>query len=78
MTQAMDGRTTLIVAHRLSTLRRAKQVIVLESGRIVQHGTHDQLLQSQGHYQRAASLQIADDESKRLLGILRPVTKGSP
>jgi ABC-type multidrug transport system fused ATPase/permease subunit len=62
MEQAMRGRTTLVTAHRMSTLRRADLVIVLDGGRIVQFGTHEQLMQEQGHYYEAARLQIVDDE----------------
>ena len=69
MNSAMRGRTTFVVAHRLSTLRRADKVIVLDKGRIVQTGTHAELMDAQGHYRHAATLQIADHESKRLLGI---------
>ncbi len=69
MDRAMQGRTTLVVAHRLSTLRRADQVLVLDRGTLAQTGTHTQLMSEQGHYQHAAKLQIADDESLRLLGI---------
>jgi len=69
MNSAMRGRTTFVVAHRLSTLRRADKVIVLEHGRIVQTGTHSELMDTKGHYRHAAALQIADRESKRLLGI---------
>ncbi len=69
MDQAMRGRTTFVVAHRLSTLRRANQVIVLDQGRIVERGTHEQLMNRRGHYRRAAGLQLADEESRRLLGI---------
>ena len=47
METAMRGRTTFVVAHRLSTLRRADLVIVLEAGRIVESGTHEQLLPRQ-------------------------------
>lgn len=57
MESAMRGRTTLIVAHRLSTLRRADEVIVLEHGRIVQHGTHAELMGEDGHYREAALVQ---------------------
>ncbi|MCC7409615.1 MAG: ABC transporter ATP-binding protein [Phycisphaeraceae bacterium] len=69
MDRAMQGRTTFVVAHRLSTLRRADQVIVLDKGRIIQRGTHEELMNVKGHYRRAASLQVADAESKRLLGV---------
>jgi ATP-binding cassette subfamily B protein len=66
--RAIKGRTTFIVAHRLSTLRRADVILVLEGGRIVERGTHDELMEKGGYYRKAAMLQIADDESVRLLG----------
>jgi ATP-binding cassette subfamily B protein len=69
MNQAMAGRTTFVVAHRLSTLRRADRVVVLDKGRVIQAGTHRELIRSDGHYQQAAELQAADHESRRLLGI---------
>ncbi len=69
MNSAMAGRTTFVVAHRLSTLRRADKVIVMDKGRIVQVGTHNELMDAKGHYSHAASLQIADHESRRLLGL---------
>jgi ATP-binding cassette subfamily B protein len=59
--RAIAGRTTFIVAHRLSTLRRADFIIVLESGRIVQQGTHEQLMKVPGPYLHVASLQLVDD-----------------
>ncbi len=66
---AMAGRTTFLVAHRASTLRRADLVMVLEAGRIVEFGPPAELLQRpNGHYRRVAELQVADDESRRLLG----------
>jgi ATP-binding cassette subfamily B protein len=58
--QAMIGRTTFIVAHRLSTLRRADFIIVMENGRIVQRGTHAELMQVPGPYLHVANLQLVD------------------
>ncbi len=57
---AIAGRTTFIVAHRLSTLRRADFIIVMEAGRIVQRGTHEELLRVPGPYLRVADLQLVD------------------
>ena len=49
---AREGRTTFIIAHRLATIRRADQVLVLDGGRLVQHGTHDTLIAQDGLYRR--------------------------
>ncbi len=59
--RAIAGRTTFIVAHRLSTLRRADFIIVMENGRIVQRGTHEQLMREPGPYLHVAALQLVDD-----------------
>jgi ATP-binding cassette subfamily B protein len=67
MDSAIAGRTTFVVAHRLSTLRRADLILVLENGKIVERGTHAELMRSGGHYLKAAQLQAADTESLQLL-----------
>ncbi|MGC4005419.1 MAG: ATP-binding cassette domain-containing protein [Pirellulales bacterium] len=57
MESAMQGRTTFVVAHRLSTLRRADYVMVMHEGRIVQRGTHAELSAIDGHYRDVAEIQ---------------------
>jgi ABC-type multidrug transport system fused ATPase/permease subunit len=59
---AMHGRTTFVIAHRISTMRVADQVIVLEHGQITQSGTHEQLMNEPGHYRQIAMAQLYGDE----------------
>jgi ABC-type multidrug transport system fused ATPase/permease subunit len=58
--KASGGRTTLIVAHRLSTIIHADVIVVLDKGQIAEQGTHRQLLAKKGLYHRLWSLQAAD------------------
>src|SRR5262249_51447483 len=55
-------RTTIVIAHRLSTVRRADLIVVMERGRIIEQGTHAELLASGGQYQRLYELQFAEEE----------------
>jgi subfamily B ATP-binding cassette protein MsbA len=61
LAKLLVGRTTLIIAHRLSTVRRADRLIVLDHGRIVEEGTHSELLERQGLYARLYQRQFRDD-----------------
>ncbi len=54
----MQGRTTMVIAHRLATVRKADRIVVMEDGRIVEQGTHDQLFAGSGLYARLAKLQF--------------------
>jgi len=62
----MAGRTTIVIAHRLATVRKADRIIVMDGGRIVAEGSHDQLVAGGGLYARLASLQFDVDFSDAL------------
>jgi len=59
--QAMQGRTTIVIAHRLATVLRADRIVVIEDGRVVQEGTHQSLIAQGGLYARLAQLQFRPD-----------------
>ena len=56
----MQGRTTLVIAHRLATILKADRILVMEAGRIVETGTHQSLQKQGGLYARLADLQFQD------------------
>lgn len=57
----MKGRTTLVIAHRLSTIENADMIVVMDKGRIVETGTHQELLQKNGHYAALHQMQFRDE-----------------
>ena len=58
------NRTTIVIAHRLSTVRRANMILVMEAGRIIERGTHSELLARGGQYKKLYELQFADEEEE--------------
>ena len=71
----MKGRTTFVVAHRLSTVRNADLIVVLDGGRIVERGTHDELMKRGGLYHRLYEMQFANEEMS-LSGEINSATNG--
>ena len=65
--QALDkllhGRTSFIIAHRLSTVRNADRIIVIKDGEIIEEGSNDELLSQKGEYYRLYQLQFKDQEN---------------
>jgi ABC-type multidrug transport system fused ATPase/permease subunit len=62
MINVMKGRTTFVIAHRLSTVREADLILVLQDGKIVEQGTHQQLISRGGIYQDIYELQLRPQE----------------
>ena len=54
----MSNRTTISIAHRLSTVRKADEIIVMNEGRIVERGTHDELIEKNGYYKKLYEMQV--------------------
>ena len=76
MQDALDdlcaGRTTLVIAHRLQTIQRADKICVIEAGRVVEEGRHEDLLARGGRYFYLHAMQFRDDACERQRLTLRP------
>ena len=65
----MENRTSIVIAHRLSTIRKADNIVVLKKGKIVEMGTHDELLEHRGEYKKLYELQFADKEAPQRVAL---------
>jgi subfamily B ATP-binding cassette protein MsbA len=65
----MKGRTTIIIAHRLSTVMNADRIIVIDGGTIIQEGTHAHLIETDGPYKKLYDLQFRDATNKKIIKI---------
>src|SRR5581483_4051270 len=71
MSALLAGRTTFVIAHRLSTVRRADLILLMDNGRIIEQGTHDQLMAAQGAYHSMVMRQM-DSSHQPLETVLQP------
>ncbi|GIJ45555.1 ABC transporter ATP-binding protein [Virgisporangium aliadipatigenens] len=69
LTEALDGRTAVVIAHRLSTIRAADQILVIEAGRVVERGTHTELLARGGRYEELYRTQFDQKAVKEPAGV---------
>ena len=66
--QVIEGRTSIVIAHRLSTVKNADCILVVKNGKIVERGTHKELLAADGYYRALYTRQYEDEKTKALLG----------
>ncbi|MGI6315787.1 MAG: ABC transporter ATP-binding protein [Christensenellales bacterium] len=71
----LEGRTSFIVAHRLSTIRNADRILVIDKGRVIEDGSHRELMRRKGHYYNLYTNQFRDEKSSEILGIPLPAAE---
>jgi ATP-binding cassette subfamily B protein len=69
METLMNGRTSFIIAHRLSTIRRADRILVIEEGRIVESGSHSELLRLRGKYYQLYTRQFRQEKEVEYINL---------
>ena len=77
MIAVMQGRTTFVIAHRLSTVREADLILVLQDGAIVEQGTHEELMAQHGIYQDIYELQLRPQEERLREAVVVPDNGGA-
>lgn len=68
ISKVLTGRTSFVIAHRLSTVRNADRILVIQHGKVVEDGTHKELIKKRGYYYSLYSNQFIDEKSKSILG----------
>ncbi|MEZ5346830.1 MAG: ABC transporter ATP-binding protein, partial [Pyrinomonadaceae bacterium] len=63
LTNLMENHTSIVIAHRLSTVVKANLIVVMENGRIIESGTHNELLEKSGKYKRLYELQFGSEDA---------------
>ncbi len=63
MEKAKQGRTTIVIAHRLSTIKNADLIVSIEKGRVIEHGTHNELMATKGLYYTLVNSQIEKEQT---------------
>ena len=76
LAEVVKGRTTFVIAHRLSTVRNADLILVMDEGRIAERGTHHELLSKGGLYRRIHDIQLLPQEGDVILPDSLPAPKG--
>lgn len=76
MLKKTNGATTIIIAHRLSTIRNADRIVFLNAGKIIEQGTHDELVSLKGNYAQMVKLQFGSF-SKKQTGNKKIIIKGN-